>query len=729
MSTPTGILFSDPRVKPLSASGLFQAACYLQFYLTGTTTLANVYADAGLTTPMNQTPGAGGNSTTAAADGRFLPIYMDPGVTYRVQLYSATGVLLEDTDPYIVPAGAVTTGQGQTQAEKNAGVTPTSTLYTPGDVRRYGADPTGAADSTSAFQRALNSNNKVTVPDGTYTITAGSLSMPIGTEIELSLGAVISFTATSAQFAANTSYVFLPLGTNKIRGGKFVCASDYGTVVWINGAISDVTVERVQVSGATLLTGGSSAAYINQGGYQDQYQNVTSANSPSGIRVLNCRAVAATVNTTAGAIGCNYVTDALYQGNHVEAYYHGIVWWGGNSGYQQSPSAPYYDGLPFTNTRKTSQVRVVGNYVYNVQQGGIWGSMGQDTVVSGNTVIDAGDTGIDFEGDFNSVATGNTVRVTGAKACNVCISTFYTVKGVLFTGNVVETAKSTVPLYGHYNASNLNTNSYDVALIGNRFSCVDAGGGAGVVQVNSAIHDIKISDNDLFNCVINANGLGLHNTKITDNSLVFTTVTAQVNAIYVTAYNDSSTSHIGHAVVTGNDIWAAAAMAAGSVGIQATHLDTNGAASYHIRDNRVNGNFPTAVAITNSTTLIPLFNVGPHVPADGSLRVGVTASKSLAVSDIGTVQQFTGPAGQTITLPTTAAAPVAPEGAQPMFTILNSSANSLSVAVGGTDTLTYYPAGSSGTRTLAASGIMRIYKAVQSSSSDSAWICEGVGIT
>jgi hypothetical protein len=104
MTTPTGVLFYDPRAKPLSVTGQFQAGCYLYFYLTGTTTQTNVYADGELETPLSQ-------PVTAAGDGRFVPIYLDPSVIYRVQLYSSTNVLLEDTDPYVplpIPASVTT---------------------------------------------------------------------------------------------------------------------------------------------------------------------------------------------------------------------------------------------------------------------------------------------------------------------------------------------------------------------------------------------------------------------------------------------------------------------------------------------------------------------------------------------------------------------------------------------------------------------------------------------
>jgi hypothetical protein len=60
----------------------------------------------------------------------------------------------------------------QTTAESTAGVTPVNYGYVPGDVRRYGADPTGSADSTTAIQNALNVVQAVYLPAGNYRITA-----------------------------------------------------------------------------------------------------------------------------------------------------------------------------------------------------------------------------------------------------------------------------------------------------------------------------------------------------------------------------------------------------------------------------------------------------------------------------------------------------------------------------------------------------------------------------
>lgn len=111
----TGQLFYDPIARPLSASGTSLPGGYYNFYVSGTTNPAQVYQDAGITLPY---PAASLNGSSplysviqADGTGAFQPIFLNPEVIYRVQLYSSTWGLIEDVDPYVPPMPV--TGNGQ----------------------------------------------------------------------------------------------------------------------------------------------------------------------------------------------------------------------------------------------------------------------------------------------------------------------------------------------------------------------------------------------------------------------------------------------------------------------------------------------------------------------------------------------------------------------------------------------------------------------------------------
>jgi hypothetical protein len=111
----TGQLFYDPVARPLSALGVAMPGAYYNFYVSGTTTPAQVYQDSALTLPY---PAASLNGsqplfTVIQADGTgAMPLmFLNPVLIYRVQLYSSTWNLVEDVDPY-VPSMPVT-GNGQ----------------------------------------------------------------------------------------------------------------------------------------------------------------------------------------------------------------------------------------------------------------------------------------------------------------------------------------------------------------------------------------------------------------------------------------------------------------------------------------------------------------------------------------------------------------------------------------------------------------------------------------
>lgn len=96
MAAPVGFLLYDPYTRPLSTAGKPQAGAYYVFYLANTTTPTNVYSDAACQDSL-------GNTVTSDASGAFSTIYLNPAIEYRVQLYSATNVLLRDTLYFLPP--------------------------------------------------------------------------------------------------------------------------------------------------------------------------------------------------------------------------------------------------------------------------------------------------------------------------------------------------------------------------------------------------------------------------------------------------------------------------------------------------------------------------------------------------------------------------------------------------------------------------------------------------
>lgn len=184
-------------------------------YVSGTTTPQATYTDSTQSTPNT-------NPVILNARGE-CNLWLDPTLTYKLLLKDSLGNQIWSVDnipggfapsaiiasliPAITntytlgnsthswaqlylgasaaPAYDSITGNigyyARTATEVTAGVTPTNFTYAPGpyiDARRYGADPTGAADSTTAIQNAINvaqaTSNGATVilAPGTFKVTS-----------------------------------------------------------------------------------------------------------------------------------------------------------------------------------------------------------------------------------------------------------------------------------------------------------------------------------------------------------------------------------------------------------------------------------------------------------------------------------------------------------------------------------------------------------------------------
>jgi hypothetical protein len=202
----------------------FAGATY-KFFLTGTTTPANVYQDGALTNPFPIT-----GFVTADSYGRFPPIYLDTSVIYKVQLYDSTNTLRWTVDPYtallstvgtsalsthgvnIATTGEVTipapatggTGISLTLKAGTLGITP---LRIAGTLPGNSALIVNSSATTGAQTATFQSNTKPGTPPAAYgvallanpagaTYTGGTLNVPFsgptGTYVaQLSTGQVI----------------------------------------------------------------------------------------------------------------------------------------------------------------------------------------------------------------------------------------------------------------------------------------------------------------------------------------------------------------------------------------------------------------------------------------------------------------------------------------------------------------------------------------------------------
>src|SRR5580704_16601789 len=88
----TASLFVLPRAMTFDGNGHAQGGALMGFYLTGTTTPQNIYADSGLTTPLS-------NPVVADANGLFPTIYMPANTLYKAVLTTSVGATVWTADP------------------------------------------------------------------------------------------------------------------------------------------------------------------------------------------------------------------------------------------------------------------------------------------------------------------------------------------------------------------------------------------------------------------------------------------------------------------------------------------------------------------------------------------------------------------------------------------------------------------------------------------------------
>jgi hypothetical protein len=235
----------------------------VEFFLTTTTTPTPVYTTSALSTTHTQ-------PVEADAAGILPTIYLDPTITYKASVYDENDVLQYTVDPV--------NDSFLTAEDVYEDLYPKTA-----NVILHGADPTGVANSSTAFRAATDTGFPVEIPDGTYLVSgveytgkviwhgngrntilrsdAEVLTVTNGTDSEISNFRMENITApyiitrdptnwgaAPSATTSNTTLGYQPTINDQDIWGSLTAgqqSQQIGPVIQFTGAASNILVEKI----------------------------------------------------------------------------------------------------------------------------------------------------------------------------------------------------------------------------------------------------------------------------------------------------------------------------------------------------------------------------------------------------------------------------------------------------------------------------------------------------
>lgn len=429
------------------------------------------------------------------------------------------------------------------------------------NVVNYGADPTNVASSTTAFAAAITAatagGGVVFIPTGTFKVSCGTLTVPSNVAIVGSgRGSVIAVPSGS------TGFLFSTTSTTNVSFDYFkVTSANDATFVVKASTVTILSVSRIYAVGPVLLSTTTTAG--------DVYANVNDGNSNFDITVKDNvgQAVAHAVNTNS-FIELQWVQRGIVSGNlirGIDDYYNGIWWWGGDANFA-------VDGA-LANARKTKNLLIENNEVYNVQSG-IAGSMGQNIQVVGNEVRVCVDVGIDCEGCFESTVVGN----ASWDATNGALTIFFGNRNMMAVGNTLGNTASNV-VFQIFNSNVDNLSSDGLTLRDNTF--ISLSGLGAVSDASGPCGNTIVEDNTFINTNVtfNNNSAGV---TIRNNRFHYTATLAAHSTINLYCLSANETTN----TIQGNTVMCEAAQNAATIFINLLSNDFNLPVTYVVEENK-----------------------------------------------------------------------------------------------------------------------------------------------
>jgi Pectate lyase superfamily protein len=328
-----GILSPVPIFQGFGTNGQFLAGGLLYTYAAGTSTPVATYQDPGLTQPNT-------NPVVLNAMGQ-TPLWLTPGQAYKFLLTDSSGnplpgypvdqingsggyggnftPLLNNVFNIGSPTLQWANGYFGTAVYVNDAPVPSYPIlvtetgvvnarYLYGNWLRYGADPTGIADSTVAINNALASSTLSHGPGGTYACS-GPLNMISGQTV------YGDGSATVVQFAnaGVHNFVMQTLTSSVLRDLKIVVTGAPAAHVAgvYMGLSNECTVERVEMTGLQGF-----GVWIDCSNYCHIENNYFHGFGNGVVADYGDISIYCQSSTTAGAIGNKILNNICYGGNN-----------------------------------------------------------------------------------------------------------------------------------------------------------------------------------------------------------------------------------------------------------------------------------------------------------------------------------------------------------------------------------------------------------------------------